>query len=462
MAETIKGISVHIGADTKDFIKELKKVDKEINYSEKQARELQKQLELKFDSKLFSQAQKKVQDDLAATEQKAKAINKQLKELEDSGNVDTDGYKKLQVELAKTETQAMKLNTTLDKINDTKTNRVSNSIKNFVTNLKATTAVAVGAAAGVYKLVDSTAKYGANIQDLSDRLGISAEEIQRFNYIAMQSGVETEQLVKSIAKARDAVGTAISGVSNNATKSLEVLFGDLSKVPTSSEAAFTAIIDQLSKMEDSTMQAYYANEIFGEKLATNLIPLINNGAEKINQLNREFKSLGSLTNEEIQNLADFDDLMNLVSLRIKNITYKIGNSLMPLIRSLAHIIETTIVPALELVMEVLDPIIKAITWVNDKISKVSFAIMGKGWLWGRDDDKDKKPENNENNYYNENSYDYGVPNYNTNNSNSTYEDNSEYNINVEMNANGDLNYDAKELADQVIKEIVLKKQTSGR
>ena len=31
MAESIKGLSVKIGADTSDFIKELKKVDKEIN-----------------------------------------------------------------------------------------------------------------------------------------------------------------------------------------------------------------------------------------------------------------------------------------------------------------------------------------------------------------------------------------------------------------------------------------------
>ena len=57
--ETIKGISVKIGADTSDFIKQLKKVDKEINYSEKQARELQEQLEIKFDPVIFREAQKK-------------------------------------------------------------------------------------------------------------------------------------------------------------------------------------------------------------------------------------------------------------------------------------------------------------------------------------------------------------------------------------------------------------------
>ena len=48
-------------------------------------------------------------------------------------------------------------------------------------------------------------------------------------------------------------------------------------------------------------------------------------------------------------------------------------------------------------------------------------------------------------------------------SGSTYnEDNSQYNINISMNASGDLNYDAEELANAVIKKIVVAKQSSGR
>ena len=48
-------------------------------------------------------------------------------------------------------------------------------------------------------------------------------------------------------------------------------------------------------------------------------------------------------------------------------------------------------------------------------------------------------------------------------SGSTYnEDNSQYNININMEATGDLNYDAEELANAVIKKIVVAKQSSGR
>ena len=51
----------------------------------------------------------------------------------------------------------------------------------------------------------------------------------------------------------------------------------------------------------------------------------------------------------------------------------------------------------------------------------------------------------------------------TSGSGSTYnEDNSQYNININMEATGDLNYDAEELANAVIKKIVVAKQSSGR
>ena len=52
------------------------------------------------------------------------------------------------------------------------------------------------------------------------------------------------------------------------------------------------------------------------------------------------------------------------------------------------------------------------------------------------------------------STDYGSKTYN--------EDNSTYNININADLTGDLNYDAKSLADQVIKQIQVAKQSIGR
>lgn len=566
MAETIKGLTVKIGADTSDFIKELKKVDKEINATQRTANELQKGLQLEFDSNRFTQAQKKVQSALDTTEAKAKAIREQLQYLERTGGVDTAGYQKLETELAKTETRALQLREQLEQIdklkfeNATKNiTKLSNGLETAAKKTAVLSAAAVGAIAGIYKLGSDAAATGANLQDMADRLDISAEALQRYDYIALQSGVETEQLVKSIAKARDAVGTALAGGTNTASKALQTLFGDLSKIPTGTEEAFTAIIDKLSQVEDSTMQAYYANEIFGERLATNLIPLINNGADRLAQLGEEFESIGYLSNEQVQSLADFDDELNIMKERLSLAKTELGIAMLPIMEQFADILSNVVVPAIKSLAEwfgnLPEPIQKVITGVLLLVAGLSpvLLIMSKivgvmpslikmftslrsaslatyagiaslaaalGLVfdlignWSEMSALEKVLKSLalaflvaaaaatifhaswslglaigavtaavvagiaainsagesigvDTNFTDTSSVESAANSLGTipssSSSGSTYnEDNSQYNININMEATGDLNYDAEELANAVIKKIVVAKQSSGR
>lgn len=567
MADKIKGLTVKIGADTTDFLRELKKVDKEINATQKTATELEKSLQLEFNANRFTQAQQQVQRALNETNEKAKAIKEQLAYLERTGGIDTEGYQKLQTELAKSETQALKLTEQLKQIDKLKFNNATKGIKDLSDNLgnaaKKTailSATAVGAIAGIYKLGTSTASAGAELQDYSDRLGVSAEELQRWNYIAMQSGLETEQLTKSMSKARDAIGTALTGGSNAATNALQALLGDLSQLPKDTAQGFDVIINALANVEDSTLQAYYANEIFGEKLATDLIPLINQGADTINKFNNEFEQIGYLSNEQVQSLADFDDQMNIVNGRLALAKNELGIALLPLVEKFTEILTDVVVPAIKnladwfnnlsepmqniitgglMLIAVLSPmflIMSKIVGVIPNMIKMFNALKNASWQtyagiaaigaalglvfdlignWGEMSALEKvlkslalaalvaaaaitvfhaswslglavgaitaavvagiaainsagksigidtnfKDSDSISNYANS-SYkvptnaDYGSKTYN--------EDNSTYNININADLTGDLNYDAKALADQVIKQIQVAKQSSGR
>ena len=564
----IRGVTVKIGADTSDFIKGLKKIDKEIQYSEKYAQELQKQLELKWDDAKWSKAQKIVQDDLRDTEAKAKAIREQIEFLNKSGaDVNSESFKKLNVELEKTTTQTLKLQQSLEQINKLKLDRPINEIKKLSDNLgnaaKKTailSATATAAIAGIYKLGTSTAKAGAELQDYSDRLGVSAEELQRWNYIAMQSGLETEQLTKSMSKARDAIGTALTGGSNTATTALQALLGDLSKLPQDTSQGFQVIINALADVEDSTLQAYYANEIFGEKLATDLIPLINQGAGTINKFNQEFEQIGYLSNEQVQSLADFDDQMNIVNSRLALAKNELGIALLPLVEKFTEILTDVVVPAIKnlanwfdnlsepmqniitgglMLIAVLSPmflIMSKIVGIIPNMIKMFNALKNASFKtyagiaaigaalglvfdlignWGElttlgkvlrslalaalvaaaavtvfhaswslgiavgaitaavvagiaainsagksiGIDTNFSDTDSVKNYANGN---YKVPTSANYGSNTYNEDNSTYNININADLSGDLNYDAKTLANEVIKQIQVAKQSSGR
>ena len=566
MAETIRGVTVKIGADTSDFTRSLKKIDKDIKYSEQRARELQNQLQIQYDEKKWQKANKIVQDDLKDTEAKAKAIRKELQYLEKTSGVDTDAYKKISVELDKTETSVEKLNAELEKLNKIKfdsafqgINKLSSGLETAAKKTAVLSAAAVGAMAGIYKLGSDAATTGANLQDMADRLDISAEALQRYDYIALQSGVETEQLVKSIAKARDAVGTALAGGTNTASKALQTLFGDLSQIPTGTEEAFTAIIDKLAQVEDSTMQAYYANEIFGERLATNLIPLINNGADRLAQLGEEFESIGYLSNEQVQALADFDDELNIMKERLELAKTELGIAMLPIMEQFADILSNVVVPAIQSLSEwfaslpepmqniitgalmltaVLSPVLlvmSKIVGVIPNLIKMFTNLKNASWQtyagiaslaaalglvfdlignWSQMSTLEKVLKSLalaflvaaaavtvfhaswslglavgaitaavvagiaainsagesigvDTNFTDTSSVESAANSLGTipssSSSGSTYsEDNSQYNITINMDATGDLNYDAEELANAVIKKIVVAKQSSGR
>ena len=567
MADKIKGLTVKIGADTNDFLRELKKVDKEINQTQKTATELEKSLQLDFNANRFTQAQRQVQKALTETNEKAKAIREQLAYLERTGGIDTEGYQKLQTELAKSETQALKLTEQLKQIDKLKFNNATKGINDLSDNLgkaaKKTailSATAVGAIAGIYKLGTSTASAGAELQDYSDRLGVSAEELQRWQYIAMQSGLETEQLTKSMSKARDAIGTALTGGSNSATNALQALLGDLSQLPNDTAQGFDVIINALADVEDSTLQAYYANEIFGEKLATDLIPLINQGTGTIDKFNNEFEQIGYLSNEQVQSLADFDDQMNIVNSRLALAKNELGIALLPLVEKFTEILTDVVVPAIKnlanwfdnlsepmqniitgglMLIAVLSPmflIMSKIVGVIPSMIKMfnalrtaslktyagiaaigaalglvfdlignwgemttlekvlkslalaalvaaaAITVFHASWSLGLavgaitaavvagiaainsagksiGIDTNFKDSDSISNYANSS---YKVPT-NADFGSKTYnEDNSTYNININADLTGDLNYDAKTLADQVIKQIQVAKQSSGR
>lgn len=567
MADKIKGLTVKIGADTTDFLRELKKVDKEINQTQKTANELEKSLQLDFNVNRFTQAQKQVQKALTETNEKAKAIKEQLVYLERTGGIDTEGYQKLQTELAKSETQSLKLNEQLKQIDKLKFDNATKNIRELESSLSSASkktailsAASVAAIAGIYKLGTSTAKAGAELQDYSDRLGISAEEVQRWNYIAMQSGLETEQITKTLAKSKEVIATVFAGGTGTTTTALKELLGDLSKLPKDTSKGFQAIVDAIANLDDATMQAYYANQIFGAKLATDILPLITSGADTIDKLNNEFETLGYLSNEQVQALADFDDQMNIVNKQLTSAKQELGIAILPLVKTMTEILTNVLVPAIKsvanwfnnlstpmqnvitsglMLIAVLSPmllIMSKIIGIIPNLIKMFTALKSASWQtyagiaaiasalglvfdlmgnWGQMTTLEKvlkmlalaaltaaaaitvfhaswslglavgaitaavvagiaaingagksigidtnfKDTSSVGNYASGN---YKVPTSSEVGSKTYTEDNSTYNININADLSGNLNYDAKTLAEQVIKQIQVAKQSSGR
>ncbi len=357
MPDNIRGLKVEISADATKFNKTMKDARTAAKAAQTDFTTLQKSLQLEFNEKKFEEAQRTAQKAIDKTAEMADKLRDRLQYLEQLGDVNTAEYQKLQNELHKAELKGQQLQKQLEQINQIKVNHlakqftdVGDKIQTAGKALAPFSALAAGAVTALGTMGVKAASTGAELDDLALRLGISAEKVQEYRYVTAQAGVEWGVFEKALIKARAAILDLSTGTVNAASQALQSLGLNIADFE-SKEAMFDGIIDALSNMQDKTLQAAYANEIFGDKVANQMLPYLNAGSDAINQFKGEFEQIGYLSNEQVAALATLDDTLFLLKEALKNVAIQIGASLAPLIKALADSIQNNLVPRLQRLAE---------------------------------------------------------------------------------------------------------------
>lgn len=349
--------TIKIGADTDTFMESMKGMNREITKTQKSANDLEKSLDFKYDETRAVQAMGQFQRAIELCDEKAEALRAQLKHMDESGKFDKSDYAKLQLELARVETQGAKAAEQLEKVKNIKIEQLNekfeklgDSIEKAGQKVSVFSAAAAAAIAGAAAIGKSAASTGAEIDDMTQQFDVSAETVQRWNYLALQSGVDATAFSRALIRARAAMADLSTGTANAATETLTAL-GISARQFGSDEEMFDGIVKALSKVEDSTLQTAYANELFGDKIATQLLPYINAGAADLAKWNAEFEAMPSLTGEEAAELAELDDTFNRLSVTMQYATAQLGEAFAPVIERVVAFIEESVVPALEALAE---------------------------------------------------------------------------------------------------------------
>lgn len=345
--------TIKIGADTGTFMESMKGMNREITKTQKSANDLEKSLDFKYDETRAVQAMGQFQRAIELCDEKAEALRAQLKHMDESGKFDKSDYAKLQLELARVETQSAKAAEGLERIKNIKVEQLNakieklgDSIEKAGQKVSVFSAAAAAAIAGAAAIGKSAAATGAEIDDMTQQFDVSAETVQRWNYLALQSGVDATAFSRALIRARAAMADLSTGTANAATETLTAL-GISARQFGSDEEMFDGIVKALSKVEDRTLQTAYANELFGDKIATQLLPYINAGAADLAKWNAEFEAMPSLTGEEAAELAELDDTFNRLSVTMEYATAQLGEAFAPIIERVVAFIEESVVPALE-------------------------------------------------------------------------------------------------------------------
>ena len=353
MSTSFKGLTITVGADTKQFNKEMRKVDGSIRGTNRQVNELQKGLELEFDAGRFAEAQRLAQKAIQETEMKAEALRGQLKHLEDTGaDTQSEQYKKLQTELVKTENSAVLLKNKLDEIKNMKIDKLAGQFEQVGSGItkagQALTPFSVAAAgtlAGLGAMFKNTKDTAATLDDMRQEVNLSAEALQKWQYIAAQQGLDQTTLQNSLIKTQQAFSKLVVDGTGPGAEALMALGFTAEEAAKGMDVNFEVMIGRLAGVADATQQAYLANEIFGNRMGAKIIPMLNGGAEGLRQLTEEFESLGYMTDEQITALAEFDDELLRIKTALGAIKDQVSVALIPVMESLATFMSTKIVPA---------------------------------------------------------------------------------------------------------------------
>lgn len=203
-------------------------------------------------------------------------------------------------------------------------------------------AVVTGAVAlvggGMLKAATAAGDYGDRIDKMSQKLGMSIDGFQKWDYVLSQNGASIESLGPGIKK----MNTAIDGLSEGGAAQVETFakiglsYDDLKgKTP---EESFEIVARALQKVEDPQQKMILANELLG-KSGAELMPLLNGTGAELDALVGHYDELGiAMSEDQVKAAAKFTDTMDDLKKTFGFLGAEIGSAVMPIVQKFAEYI----------------------------------------------------------------------------------------------------------------------------
>lgn len=214
---------------------------------------------------------------------------------------------------------------------------IANMGKNIAAGFAGVVAGATAAVAGVYKFATSTAETADNIDKMSQKIGISRQAYQEWDYICSQCGVDVDVFKNGVKTLTTQMDSAASGgeAAQETFKALGLTWEDGNGKLKSQEQMMEEAITALAGMEDGTERARLAQELFG-KAGLELAPVLNSGVDGVEELRARCHELGLVMSDEtIDAGVKLGDTIADVKDTFGAITDRLGAEFMPIIQNMA-------------------------------------------------------------------------------------------------------------------------------
>ena len=223
------------------------------------------------------------------------------------------------------------------------------------------------------------AEYGDNIDKMSQRLGLSYEGFQKWDYILGQSGVDIDSMQTGLKTLTNQLDDARNG-SADAQARFEALGLSLEDISNMSrEEVFESVISGFQQMEDSTERAALANDLFG-KSGQNLTPLFNQSVESTQALAQAAEDLGLIMSDDaVKASADYQDALDTMQRSMAGLKNNMMGNFLPGITSvmdgLTELFTGNGDSGVAKITEGIDTIVEQMTANFPKILEVGMSIV---------------------------------------------------------------------------------------
>jgi len=190
--------------------------------------------------------------------------------------------------------------------------------------------------------VKTYAQMGDEVDKMSKRTGWSTESLSELSHVANISGTSLTQLNSTLNRLSRAIVDGEAGMTTY-TRAFDRLGLSTSQLlAMSPEEQFWTVIEALGRMTNETEQAATAQELFGRQ-GTALLPIMDQGAEGIEDLRREAHELGLVFDEEAAaGAADFKDDLTRLEGSMNGLKMMIGGMLADAFQPLINMLTTVI------------------------------------------------------------------------------------------------------------------------
>lgn len=341
---TLKGITVEIGGDTTKLGDAILKARKSASNLSGELRGVESLLKLDpTNTVLLAQKQDILAESIAGAKDKLKmliAAQESMSEQLADGKISPEQYRDFEREIESTRQQLTRLEAAASGTDDAvadvgdaareagdKAEKASGGWSVLKGTLADLAASAIKTAASAIsdtaqEMITGAAEYGDTIDKMSQKMGMSSDAYQEWDFVLQHCGASIESLkpaMKTLATAAESGSDAFAqlGISQEQIAGM------------SQEQLFDATIAGLQNVTDETQRTYLAGKLLGRG-ATELGPLLNTSADDVADMRAQVHDLGGVMGSDaVKAAAAYQDSLQNMQYAFSGLKNNISGELLP-------------------------------------------------------------------------------------------------------------------------------------